>query len=261
MITSVRAAFARGAAAIVFVSVAVAACGGAYPATSGEPSAAPSASPAAGEARTVEAVRDATLGAYLIGVGGRTLYVYAEDSPGTSACNGDCATSWPPFTLDAGEAVVAGSGVAGTFATITRADGATQVTYGGAPLYYFSGDTAEGDTNGQGLGGVWSVAPAAAATPATAAPSSVGTSGGVTILDNRFDPTTISVTVGAAVTWTNAGDRAHTVTADDGSFTSGSLGGGDTFGQIFPTAGTVTYHCAIHGSMKATVLVAGRGDY
>ena len=39
--------------------------------------------------------------------------------------------------------------------TLTRDDGTVQVTYNGWPLYHFSGDTAPGDTNGQGLEGVW----------------------------------------------------------------------------------------------------------
>ncbi len=66
--------------------------------------------------------------------------------------------TWPPLTL-AQDATVAGAAAAnGTIATITRSDGSTQVTYDGAPLYYFVGDTGAGQTNGQGLSGVWFVA-------------------------------------------------------------------------------------------------------
>ena len=51
---------------------------------------------------------------------------------------------------------MAGEGVDATLlGTITRDDGTTQVTYNGWPLYYFAGDTAAGDTTGQGMEGVW----------------------------------------------------------------------------------------------------------
>ena len=51
---------------------------------------------------------------------------------------------------------IAGEGVDSTLlGTITRDDGTTQVTYNGWPLYYFAGDTAPGDTTGQGMEGVW----------------------------------------------------------------------------------------------------------
>jgi predicted lipoprotein with Yx(FWY)xxD motif len=120
--------------------------------------ASPAGSTAAGQAVEVTVVTDATLGAYLAGVDGKSLYVLSTDSAGKSTCSGDCAANWPPFTLGSGGTVKAGTGVTATIATFTRDDGTTQVTINGKPLYYFSGDTAAGQTNGQGIGGKWYLA-------------------------------------------------------------------------------------------------------
>ena len=86
------------------------------------------------------------------------MYTFANDSPGTSACDAGCAESWPPLTLVAGQEIVAGPGVDGTLGTLERADGSLQVTHDDAPLYYFAGDSAPGDTNGEGIGDVWFLA-------------------------------------------------------------------------------------------------------
>jgi predicted lipoprotein with Yx(FWY)xxD motif len=106
----------------------------------------------------VVGVMQGTLGAYLVGEDGKTLYILTKDSAGTSTCSGGCATAWPPFTLDEGETVSAGTGVTATIATIKRPDGSDQVAINGQPLYYYAGDSAAGDTNGQGSNGVWFVA-------------------------------------------------------------------------------------------------------
>ena len=105
------------------------------------------------------AAASGAVGPYLTSADGKALYVYAKDTtPGKSACNGQCATNWPPLTVPAGAAATAATGVSGTIGTVTRDDGTTQVTYNGKPVYYFSGDKSAGQTNGQGIGGVWSVA-------------------------------------------------------------------------------------------------------
>jgi predicted lipoprotein with Yx(FWY)xxD motif len=109
------------------------------------------------EAYEVELGDNDKLGKFLTGEDGKTLYLFTPDTATTSACNTGCVDSWPPFTLDAGETVKGGEGVTGKFGTITRQDGATQVTYNSHPLYYFSGDQAAGDTNGQGLNSKWYV--------------------------------------------------------------------------------------------------------
>ena len=126
--------------------------------TSATPTAA--ASPSADAVAYTINVATGAPGSFLAGEDGKTLYTFKPDeaAAGKSTCNGDCATNWPPFTLDAGETAVAGSGVAGAIATIARDDGSMQVTYNGKPLYYFKGDSAAGDTNGQGLAGNWFVA-------------------------------------------------------------------------------------------------------
>ncbi|TQV65970.1 carbohydrate-binding protein [Exilibacterium tricleocarpae] len=81
---------------------------------------------------------------------GFTLYVYDNDPGAGSNCNDGCAVNWPPLLVtDAGATGVAGLSV------ITRNDGARQAAFEGRPLYFYAGDNAVGDTNGQGLGGVW----------------------------------------------------------------------------------------------------------
>ena len=104
---------------------------------------------------TLEIATDDQLGDHVTGEGGMSLYVFLPDADSDgSACMGGCATNWPPLTDDAS----AGEGVTGELATITRDDGMKQVTLGGAPLYYFAGDEAAGDVNGQGVNDVWYVA-------------------------------------------------------------------------------------------------------
>jgi len=85
---------------------------------------------------------------------GLTLYWFVPDTATTSKCSGSCATFWPPVKGPA----TAGTGVTGTLATITRADGSVQATYNGHPLYTYVGDHAPGQAAGDGLnvnGGVW----------------------------------------------------------------------------------------------------------
>ena len=115
---------------------------------------APEASEAA-EAYEVELGDSDKYGKFITGEDGKTLYMFKPDTATTSACSSGCVDSWPPFTLEDGETVKGGDGVTGAFTTITRQDGGTQVVYAGHPLYYFSGDSATGDTNGEGLNDKW----------------------------------------------------------------------------------------------------------
>lgn len=88
-------------------------------------------------------------------VQGMTLYYFTPDTATTSACTSSCASSWPPL-LASGN-VAASTTLSGTLGTYSNANG-SQVVYNGHPLYTFSGDSAPGQANGQGIGGKWFVA-------------------------------------------------------------------------------------------------------
>lgn len=85
-----------------------------------------------------------------------------------------------------------------------------------------------------------------------------GGDGAVSIENFSFGPGDITVSVGDTITWTN--DEAsvgHTTTSDDGIWNSALLKPGETFEQTFTEAGTFTYFCSIHPSMKASITVEG----
>jgi plastocyanin len=97
--------------------------------------------------------------------------------------------------------------------------------------------------------------PAVTASAGPSAAASAATTNAVSIASFSFQPAAITVPVGTTVTWTNSDSAGHTVTADDGSFKSDTLGTGATFSQTFASPGTFAYHCAIHSSMTGTVTV------
>lgn len=70
-----------------------------------------------------------------------------------------------------------------------------------------------------------------------------------------FNPSTITVTAGTTITWTNKDAIAHTVTSSTNLFNSGSIGTNGTFSFTFATAGSFSYYCSIHPSMLGSVTV------
>jgi predicted lipoprotein with Yx(FWY)xxD motif len=108
---------------------------------------------------------------------GRTVYLWLADKASSPTCVGPCATVWPP--VSSSSAPTAGSGaVAADLGTTTRADGTTQVTYAGHPLYYFEGDTSAGKAAGQGsdsFGAKWWELTASGAAITTTATSAAAT--------------------------------------------------------------------------------------
>jgi predicted lipoprotein with Yx(FWY)xxD motif len=161
-------------AGLAAAALMIAACGSSTSSTGTTP---PAAAASSAPAASGSALKTTTIGgaAVLTNAQGFTLYWFVPDTSTTSNCNGSCATFWPPVKGPA----TAGSGVTGTLATITRADGSAQATYDGHPLYTYKGDTAPGQDKGNGLnisGGLWhDVTASGAAAPA---PSTSASSGG-----------------------------------------------------------------------------------
>jgi predicted lipoprotein with Yx(FWY)xxD motif len=161
---------------LVIAVLLVAACASSSSSSTSTPTATSTGTPAAGSSSSVSgtALASRTVNGTLVvtNSAGYTLYWFVPDTSTTSKCTGSCATYWPPVKGP----VTAGSGVTGTLGIITRADGTTQATYDGHPLYTYVGDHAPGQNNGNGLnlsGGLWhevtvsGTAPAASTSPSS----------------------------------------------------------------------------------------------
>lgn len=103
-------------------------------------------------------VGETDAGPSLVGPDGRTLYVFTQDTDGTSTCYDDCAAAWPPLEVPDGASVQPGDGVTGELGITERDDGTSQVTYQGMPVYYFASDEEPGDAAGHGVNDVWFIA-------------------------------------------------------------------------------------------------------
>ncbi len=94
-------------------------------------------------------------GEHLVDAEGNALYLFTNDTEGTSNCTDNCAQNWPPLTVEDGEPMVGEGLDASLVGTTERADGTMQVTYNGWPLYTFIQDEEPGMANGQGANDVW----------------------------------------------------------------------------------------------------------
>jgi predicted lipoprotein with Yx(FWY)xxD motif len=149
---------------------ALAACGSSGSSSASSPAVSSNASASA--AAAAAGLKTAKVGGVtvLTNAKGFTLYSFAPDTATKSACNGACAASWPPEK--------AAAAVKSPYAAIKRSGGSTQLTFRGHPLYTFTGDTAPGQSNGNGVnafGGLWHEVPASGS--AASAPASTGGGG------------------------------------------------------------------------------------
>ncbi len=105
----------------------------------------------------LRAAQAGALNPVVVNGAGLTLYRFDNDTakPSKSNCNGQCATTWPPVTVNKGGRVFV-SGIKGSdVGFVKRDDGQFQLTVRGWPVYRFNKDTKAGETLGQGVGGTW----------------------------------------------------------------------------------------------------------
>ncbi len=170
-----------GGAALALLMALLVGCGTAAPNAQGSASSSKAQTAAASATVMVAPVKTAsvTVGGkshtVLTNANGYTLYYFTKDTATTSACTGSCASLWPALTTTAHK-LKSPSGL-GSFSVVSDSHG-SQVAYNGHLLYTYTGDSAPGQANGQGLhldGGIWWVAtPSLTAGSASASSSSSG---------------------------------------------------------------------------------------
>ena len=150
-------------ASSLLVVMLIAACGSST--TSSNPSAgtsatattAPTTSTPPSAIKTATATVKGQSETILTNAQGQTLYYFTPDTAAKVACTGGCAQTWPPLLYTGSSTPTSSTSLPGTLSTLSDTNG-TQVEYGGYLLYTYSGDTAAGQTKGEGLFGKWYVA-------------------------------------------------------------------------------------------------------
>ena len=144
----------RTAAAVMVASLALAACAkSSSTATPGQGGGLATKPPAAtGQIGTADV---SGVGVVLHDGEGFTLYHLTTEKNGKIDCTGSCTSTWPPLLAKNGQLPAAMADLSGKLSTVTRPDGGVQITFDGMPLYTYSGDSAPGQANGNGVSGVW----------------------------------------------------------------------------------------------------------
>jgi predicted lipoprotein with Yx(FWY)xxD motif len=162
--------------------IGLAACGSSSSSTSSTPAAPAGSTSSSAPAASGSQIKTAStsVGTILENSSGHAIYWFAIDTPTKSNCTASCITYWPP--VKGPVTAAAGVSLPGTFGTIKRADGTTQATYMGHPLYTYVADSA-GQVGGNGKnlsGGLWwAMTPSGSKPSAGAAPQpSTSTSSG-----------------------------------------------------------------------------------
>ncbi|GAA3407973.1 plastocyanin/azurin family copper-binding protein [Paenibacillus hodogayensis] len=209
------------------------------------------------------------LGRYLTDGYGRTLYYFAKDMPQMSACEGMCLTNWPAYGSVSGS--LPSTLNAADFGFITRADGSSQATYKGYPLYYFVKDAKHGDATGQNVNQVWFVVDTAtfgvapAEQPATeangqlpaapAAPADEAKTYRIDIKQFSFGSGPLTVEAGSSIVFTNYDDMKHNAVATGGSFSTPLLAKGESYTITLNEPGTYDYYCEPHKAFMTGQIV------
>ena len=89
-------------------------------------------------------------------------------------------------------------------------------------------------------------------------PITASVAASVQIKTFSFTPRVLTIAMGTTVTWTNADDEPHTVTAVGGAFHSSALDTNDKYSFIFSKPGDYAYYCRLHPQMTARIVVRPR---
>jgi len=144
---------------MLLVALIAVACGSASSTSTGSSSSGGGTTPSSAAAiiKTTSATVNGQSVTVLTNAQGMTLYYFKPDTATTSACTGTCAGNWPPLVFTSSGSPASADALPGALSVVADANG-QQVEYNGHLLYRFSGDTAPGQTNGEGIKGVWFVA-------------------------------------------------------------------------------------------------------
>jgi predicted lipoprotein with Yx(FWY)xxD motif len=159
--------------AVLVAGIGLAACGS--DGTGSTKPASSSSSTSLAPGGVVKEAHNANLGTILVTADGRTVYTLTKNGAAV-ACTGSCLSAWPPVLLPSGTDTATGASDLGV---VTVAAG-QQVTSNGLPIYTFAGDSAAGDTKGEGLasfGGTWHVVSVGSTSSATSSTTRGGSSG------------------------------------------------------------------------------------
>lgn len=145
------------------LALTLAACGGSSSSASGNSTTSSSTMPPTAASTSGNVIRTASATVngktvmLLTNSQNMTLYYFKPDTPTTAACTTGCISTWPPFLSRDSSVPTSATSLQGTLTVQANANG-QQVEYNGHPLYTYSGDTAPGQANGEGISNQWFVA-------------------------------------------------------------------------------------------------------
>lgn len=167
---------------LLLIALIAAACGSNSSTSSGSASSSggttPSSTTASNSAAVIKTASATVNGqsvTILTNAQGMTLYYFKPDTATTTACTGSCAKNWPPLVFSSSGSPTSAAALPGALSVVNDSNG-QQVEYNGHMLYTFSGDTAPGQTHGEGIKGIWFVA--TTTLPAQGAPQATPTKNG-----------------------------------------------------------------------------------
>jgi predicted lipoprotein with Yx(FWY)xxD motif len=134
-------------AAMALVAIGLAACGGS---SNSNDNASAATTGGSGGGQTVSTKSVSGVGTVLVDSSGQALYTNNRDSGMNVACSGSCAAIWVPLMAPSSGQPTSSDQAVQTKLGVVKAQGGSQVTFGGKPVYTFVQDSA-GQVTGNGF--------------------------------------------------------------------------------------------------------------